>query len=131
MRQFTAISLLILMGTLLFPWQELCLAHPFGHKPHPPGEHSICELHKMYRSGKPVLLPPMHCKHVSEKVSAFQLPQNDLAKPTLITLPSVAVNVDFLPLTQYYQNDYFPLPDVRCNSGPPLPANILRGPPFV
>lgn len=132
MRRLTSISLLLLViGTFLVPWQELCLAHPLGHQPHPSGEHSACELHKIHRNGKPVYLPPMHCKHVSEAVDNFQLPQQEQVKLTLQTLAVAAVVFDFLPLFQDSKDQYFPSPDSRCNSGPPLPANTLRGPPFV
>ncbi|TAK49352.1 MAG: hypothetical protein EPO28_00790 [Saprospiraceae bacterium] len=130
MRRLTSISLLLLIGTLLVPWQELCVAHPLGHKPHPPGEHSACELHKMYKSDKPAFFPPMHCKHVSEVVGAFQLPQHEQAKVTFQTLAVAAVVFDFLPSFQDTENECAPATDERCNSGPPLPANVLRGPPF-
>jgi hypothetical protein len=85
----------------------------------------------MYKSDKPAFFPPMHCKHISEIVGAFQLPQHEHVKPSFQTLAVGATVFGLLPLLRETQNEPTLATNERCNSGPPLPANSLRGPPLV
>jgi hypothetical protein len=131
MRHCIAYILLSIAGTLLFPRHELCITHPFGHKPHPPEEYSPCDLHKMYKGGDATWLPPMHCEHASAITSAFPLPQHTSVQPDFQVLFVAVAIFQFIPLIKGTESEKIESPEVRCNSGPPLSANSLRGPPLV
>lgn len=131
MHRFTSIFLLSLIGTLLVPWQALCLAHPFGHKPHPPGIHSACQLRKLYKSDKPAYFPPMHCKHVVEVVSAFRPHQAERLAPGGDIFPGLIHAFDRPRLGHCPAGHHRPMPELRCNTGPPHSCTTLRGPPLI
>lgn len=119
------------MGIILFPWQLICVAHPFGHEHHEHDGSSPCELHRMYANepGEHIL-PPMECEHILSQLDDFQQPQVEKVKPTIQTLAIATVLFNLICIEQYEQPYLFP-PDPNCRSAPLLSSHTLRGPPLV
>lgn len=62
------------------------------------------------------------------KDNNYQITKRSLdLKPVHIVIARV-----FLELIEieFHEQEYHPVPDARCNSGPPLQAHSLRGPPL-
>ncbi len=131
MQKLKSILLLFIMGMILFPWQLICIAHPFGHNHHKHDGLSPCELHRIaaQQPGEK-FLPPMECKHIALQLENFQQPQVEKVKPTIQTLATAAVLLDLVCILQYEQPYLFP-PNPKCRSAPILSSHTLRGPPLV
>lgn len=116
---------------ILFPWQLICIAHPFGHDHHEHDGLSPCELHRIAaQQPGDKFLPPMECKHTLSQVDDFQQPQVEKVKPTIQTLFVAAVLLDLIRIPIYEEPILFP-PDPKCRSAPILSSHTLRGPPLV
>lgn len=119
------------MGIILFPWQMICLAHPFGHKHHHHDGPSPCELHRIaVQQGGQHILPPMECNHILSAIDDLQQPQVEKIVPTFHTLIVFAVLFDFVNFDNKEQPFLFP-PDPQCRSATLISDNPLRGPPLV
>lgn len=117
------------MGAILFPWQMICIGHPLGHGEHEYDGPSPCEIWEAYDGEETALLPPMHCGQVSADIDDFQIPQSERISVENIVVVAVLFDLVKLPQTK---TPYSPLPEIRCNTGPPLLSDSpLRAPPFI
>ncbi len=131
MRKFKSILLLIIMGIILFPWQMICLAHPFGHEHHHHNDPSPCELHRIAaQQGGEHFLPPMECGHILSQIDDFQQPQVEKIAPTVQLFAILAIVFELVKLDNHEQSFLFP-PDPQCRSATLFSDNPLRGPPLV
>lgn len=131
MQKLKSIVLLSLIGLACLPWAllDFCITHPTGHHHHGPGP-SACELRKMYKGSTPAYFPPMHCHKFSMKTDRFQSSEKAVKPfvfPALAEQPSLMV----LPAIIAPETPVLSPPDPKCNAGPPLATNTLRGPPVV
>lgn len=119
------------MGIILFPWQMICLAHPFGHDHHHHQGPSICELHRIaaQQEGEH-LLPPMECGHILSQIDDLQKPQVEKIAPTVQLFAILAIVFEFVKLDNHEQLFLFP-PDPQCRSATLISDNPLRGPPLI
>ena len=124
-----SVYLLIIMGIMLFPWQLICTAHPFGHDHHEHNGPSPCELRRQYSGDGPVFFPPMNCDHVSSQFEDFKTPQTEKVKPTIQTI-AVAIAIIDLHILPEYETNFIQLPETRSNSDPPCRPIKDRGPPI-
>jgi len=119
------------MGMILFPWQMICLAHPFGHEHHHHDGPSPCELHRIAaKQGGQHILPPMECGHILSQIDDFQQPQVEKIAPTVQIYAILAVVFEFIKFDNHEQPYLFP-PEPNCRSAPLLSSLTLRGPPLV
>lgn len=132
MQKLKSIFLLSLIGLACLPWAllDFCITHPTGPHHHGPGP-SACELRKLHRDDQtPGYFPPMHCHKFSMKTDRFQSSEKAVkpfAFPALAEQPVLVVIAAIIaPETPVLSP-----PDPKCNAGPPLAANTLRGPPVV
>jgi hypothetical protein len=119
--------LMMILGIMLFPWQSICLAHPFGHIPHKHNGPSPCELRRQYDGTQLVVWPPMECKHISAKTDDFQKP--DKTSPNIEIQFIRAPQLKNLPVA-WNLTIHSSLPDVGSNSDPPFNIQSYRGPPI-
>ena len=131
MEKRIAIVLLFIMGISLFPWQAVCLAHPFGLGHHEHDGPSPCELHAQYANtpGEHIL-PPMECQH--EAMPTKEYNANPFSK--IIPQPLFEVAVVFFSFTLSVNNSIdsnIATPVPRCRSGTLLTDVPLRAPPKV
>lgn len=115
---------------IFFPWQTICIAHPFGHVHHDHDGPSPCELRKQYKGKDAALFPPMHCHNFSADTDNYQAPDKFQIQPIYQTLAIVAVLFEFIKITSPEQPYLFP-PDPNCRSATIISDNTLRGPPLV
>lgn len=125
-----SISLLVIMGMVLLPWEVICVTHPLGHKHQHHDGPSPCELRKNYKGEYPVFWPEMDCKHINAITDDFQQTRNEQIKPVVQTLVFVAVTLELIQVPYTEQPHLLP-PEPRCRSIPIISSNSLRGPPIV
>ena len=131
-QKLKAISLLFILGMMIFPWRLICIAHPLGHshQHHEPSKLSPCELHRKYaNTDGQHILPPMHCHTVSADTDDFQTTDQFKIKPSYQTLAIAAVLFEFVKITYPEQPCIIP-PEPKCRSAPLLSSNSLRAPPI-
>ena len=130
-KRFKAISLLLLVGVLIFPWRLICVAHPFGHsnEHHEPGKLSPCELRKQYKGTGPAFFPPMHCHNASLEKGDFQTTGKFQLKPAFHAVAIAALSFEFNKNPYPQQPCLFP-PEPACRSAPVISTRLLRAPPF-
>lgn len=122
--------LLFIMGITLFPWQLVCLTHPFGHDHHEHDGPSTCELHKMaaQQPGEH-LLPPMDCKHIAAEIDDFNQTQTEKIIPTIQLVAVVSVVFNLVDC-EFSEQPFLLLPEPRCRSATLFLDNPLRAPPL-
>jgi hypothetical protein len=131
MQQIKSILLLFIIGIILFPWQVICPAHPFGHEHHHHNGPSPCELHRIASQQKGQhILPPMECGHISPLIDGFQPTQVENVVPTFHTFVVFAILIGFINCNIEKQPFFFS-PDPHCRSATLISDNPLRGPPLV
>ncbi len=129
MQKTKSILLLFLMGLLLFPWQLACLAHPAGHDHNHHESPGPCELREIHK-GTSSFLPPMHCNTVSVEAHDYNQTENQRIIPSTSNAIVAAVVFQLLKIELPCAQATV-IPEARCNTGPPLAAFSLRGPPLV
>jgi len=131
MQKFKSIILLFILGIILFPWQLICIEHPFGHEHHHHDGPSPCELYRqaMQQPGEHIF-PPMDCDNISKVTSDYDQVQVEKTVPPLQLVAVVAVLFDLVGFEPTQQP--FPLPpDPKCRSATLLSDSPLRAPPLV
>ncbi|MEX0981901.1 MAG: hypothetical protein WD577_05020 [Bacteroidales bacterium] len=133
MARIKSILLLIIMGIILFPWQMICLAHPFGHAHHHHHHEgpSPCEIRRivLQQPGEH-LLPPMECEHISDATDDYNQTQVERIVPTVQLIAVAAVVFDLVGFEITEQPFLLPI-DPKCRSATLLSDSPLRGPPLV
>jgi len=124
-----SIFLLLAICVSLYPWDTICLAHPFGHDHHEHDGPSPCELREQYAGSGPVYWPPMHCENLSPQIDRFQQPEKIKVKDSFRTIVFAIFQLDTL-IRESSEEHFFPQSEFLSNSDPPLNVNTSRGPPF-
>ena len=129
-KRFKSISLLLLIGVIIFPWRLICLTHPFGHNHvrHEPDKLSPCELREHHKGTAPAFFPPMHCNNMTLERGEFQTTGQSQIKPTFHAV-AMAVLFPELRKIKYPQQPYLFLSDPKCRSAPLISSQLLRAPP--
>lgn len=130
MQKLKSIWLLFIMGMILFPWQIVCVSHPFGHEHHEHEGPSLCELRTQDDGTSPLFWPPMDCEHIDNQVDEYQAPHTEKIKQTFQTVAVAAVLFDIIDFPQL-KIGFIPEQTERNSSSPPITTLSLRGPPFV
>ena len=119
------------MGIMFFPWQVICIAHPFGHEHHRHNGPSPCELHRLAaQQGGQHILPPMECGHFSLHLADYQPPQVEKASKGIYTFITLALILNLIDVGHRKQ-PFFITPEPTCRSAPLISSFSLRGPPFI
>ncbi len=115
----------------MFPWQLICITHPFGHDHHEHDGPSPCEIRRMvaHEPGEH-LLPPMDCDHISDATDDFNRTQVEKIVPTIKLVAVAAVLSDFVSFEITEQPLLIP-PEPHCRSATLLSDSPLRAPPLV
>lgn len=133
MARVKPILLLLIIGSIIFPWRLICISHPLGHshQHHEPGHISACELHRKYTGSKEQhVLPPMHCDWMSNNVDDYQPVQKYQVKMTDQAIVIVAVALDIIQIPPS-EKPFIGEPEPKCRSATIISSNTLRGPPLV
>lgn len=130
MQKLKSIILIFILGITLFPWQSICVSHPFGHDHHNHKGPSPCELRQQYKGREPIFWPPMECKSFLSQFDVFEQPENEKTKPVIEIIAIVTVFFDLITLENIDQPFLFP-PNPNCRSATLLSDSPLRAPPLV
>lgn len=118
------------MGTIVFPWSLVCLAHPLGHDHH---EHhdgpSPCELRAQHDGKTEVYWPPMNCKHLHVGIHEIQKPEVKKISLPFFEVDAIQLVFESNLVEKATTVFLFP-PDQKCRSATLISANALRGPPL-
>lgn len=119
-----SISLLIIMGMLVFPWQlfHVCLAHPFGHA----SDHIPCAEREKQMGDS--YWPPMECVHMDIDTDDFPPVQKQLTPIFQIVGMQI---LDYLICILKPEGAFLLAPEQKCRSAPLIDSNPFRGPPIV
>lgn len=119
------------MGMIIFPWQLVCVAHPFGHNHHKHDGPSTCEIQKVAAQlpGEHIL-PPMDCEHISDATDDYNQTQVERIVPTIQLVAVAAVIFDLVRFEITEQPFLLP-PEPNCRSATLLSDSPLRAPPLV
>ncbi|MGJ3236048.1 hypothetical protein [Marivirga sp.] len=130
MKKQSAISLLLIIGISLIPWQLMCTTHPSGHDHEKHDGLSICELHKIVaQQDGEHLLPPMDCEHLDASTDDFQISSHE--KITLEVKDLVFLAVLFhLNQNEIELNKVFDPPNPDYISETLITDCPLRAPPI-
>lgn len=122
---------MFIMGVIIFPWEIICTAHPFGHahEYHGPGELSPCEINKKYVGKGLYFLPAMHCQKASVDTDNYHAPSKFQLKPGFQMLVVIVVLVDYTCFDK--SRTYIFPPELKCRSATLISENTLRGPPLI
>ncbi|MFZ6010782.1 MAG: hypothetical protein ACOYXT_10590 [Bacteroidota bacterium] len=130
MRQLKARLLLFVLGITLFPWQLVCVAHPFGHEHH--DGPSPCELRRLaaQQPGQH-LMPPMDCDHILAQIDDIQQPQTENVLPAFqtVAVPCALLGQIHCPDSGEALTEFPPEP--RCRSATLISDCPTRGSPLV
>lgn len=131
LRQIISISLLLILGMTLLPWQSICIAHPFGHEHHHHDGPSPCELRRiaLQQPGEN-LLPQMDCDHISKATDDYSQTQLEIVTPSLPLVAVVPVVFD-LVIFEIKEQPFLIPPTPHCRSASLFSDIPLRGPPLV
>lgn len=134
MRRITAVILIFALGNFIFTYKSHYCFFPNGQRFHgdcePDYHHQIKEYAVVGETPPPGYFPePFHCNEFQKN--------NIVYKQTLLPVLS-HIDFNFFPSffcfnfrTISEEITFDTLPTFSCRGGPPLPPNVLRGPPLT